>query len=75
VKRSSETAKPPLHCPVCEDERQFIRDSGHEWTTLKRLAADHQSRFEEEATQLVGIGTEPRICHRPTRAAWKEGDK
>jgi uncharacterized protein FYDLN len=33
--RFFETAKPPLHCPVCEDERQFIRHSGHEWTTLK----------------------------------------
>ena len=58
----SETAKPPLHCPICEDERQFVRHGGQEWTTLKRLAADHQNRFEEEAPQLLGIGTEPEFA-------------
>ena len=57
-----ETAKPPLHCPICEDERQFVRHGGQEWTTLKRLAADHQNRFEEEAPQLLGIGTEPEFA-------------
>ena len=58
----SETVKPPLHCPVCEDERQFVRHSGQEWTTLKRLAADHRNRFEEEAPRLLGIGTEPEFA-------------
>src|SRR5438105_14437610 len=58
----SETAKPPLDCPICEDERQFVRHGGQEWTTLKRLAADHQNRFEEEAPQLLGIGTEPEFA-------------
>jgi hypothetical protein len=57
-----ETAKPPLHCPICEDERQFVRSGGQEWTTLKRLAAGHQNRFEEEAPQLLGIGTEPEFA-------------
>jgi DNA-directed RNA polymerase subunit RPC12/RpoP len=58
----SETAKPPLHCPICEDERQFVRHGGQDWTTLKRLAAYHQNRFEEEAPQLLGIGTEPEFA-------------
>ncbi len=58
----SETAKPPLRCPICEDERQFVRHAGQEWITLKRLAADHQNRFEEEAAQLLGIGTEPEFA-------------
>jgi hypothetical protein len=57
-----ETAKPPLRCPICEDERQFVRHGGQEWTTLKHLAADHQNRFEEEALQLLGIGTEPEFA-------------
>jgi len=57
-----ETAKPPLHCPICEDDRQFVRHGGQEWTTLKRLAADRQNRFEEEAPQLLGIGTEPEFA-------------
>ena len=58
----SETAKPPLSCPICEDERQFVRHGGQEWTTLKRLTADHQNRFEEEARHLLGIGTEPEFA-------------
>jgi len=55
----SETAEPPLHCLICEDERQFVRHNGQEWTTLNRLAADHRNRFEEEAPRLLGVGTEP----------------
>ncbi len=58
----SETVKAPLHCPICEDGRQFVRHSGQEWITLKRLAADHQNRFEEEAPRLLGIGTEPEFA-------------
>jgi hypothetical protein len=58
----SETVKPPLHCPICEDERQFVRHSGQEWTTLKRVAVDHRNRFEEEAPRLLGIGTEPEFA-------------
>ncbi|HEY4271531.1 MAG TPA: hypothetical protein VGM65_05975 [Candidatus Udaeobacter sp.] len=55
----AETAEPPPDCPICEDERQFVRHTGQEWTTLKRLATDHHNRLEEEAPQLLGIGTEP----------------
>ena len=33
-----ETAELPSRCPICEDERQFVRHTGQEWTTLKRLA-------------------------------------
>jgi hypothetical protein len=58
----SETVKPPLRCPICEDERQFVRHGGQEWTTLERLAADHRNRFEGEASHLLGIGTEPEFA-------------
>ena len=54
-----ETAEPPSRCPICEDERQFVRHTGQEWTTLKWLAINHHNRLEEEAARLLGIGTEP----------------
>jgi hypothetical protein len=54
-----ETAHPPAHCPICEDERQFVHYGGQRWTTRKRLAANHHNRFENEAPHLLGIGTEP----------------
>ena len=47
---------------ACEDERQFVRYGGQEWTTLKRLAADYHNRLEEEAPRLLGIGTEPEFA-------------
>ena len=58
----AETAEPPWRCPICEDERQFVRHSGQEWTTLKRLAANHHNRLQDEAPQLLGIGTEPEFA-------------
>ncbi len=57
-----ESAQPPPSCPICEEERQFVRHDGQQWTTLERLAADHHNRFEEEAPQLLGIGTEPEFA-------------
>ena len=57
-----ESAQPPPSCPICEDERQFVRHGGQQWTTLERLAADHHNRFEDEAPHLLGIGTEPEFA-------------
>src|SRR5919197_1351200 len=58
----SETAKPPSRCSICEDERQFVRHRGQDWTTLIDLAVDHRNRLGEEAPQLLGIGTEPEFA-------------
>ena len=58
----AESTQPPSRCAICEDERQFVRHGGQEWTTLERLAADHQNRVEEEAPHLLGIGTEPEFA-------------
>jgi len=57
-----ETAEIPQRCPICEDERQFVRHTGQEWTTLKRLQVAHRNRFEEETPRLFGIGTEPEFA-------------
>jgi glyoxylase-like metal-dependent hydrolase (beta-lactamase superfamily II) len=58
----SAISEPPPRCRICEDERQFVRHDGQAWTTLERLAADHHNRFENEAPQLLGIGTEPEFA-------------
>jgi len=54
--------QPPSRCPICEDERQFVRHAGQEWTTLGRLVRDHHNRIEDEAPRLLGIGTEPEFA-------------
>jgi hypothetical protein len=56
------TAEPPSRCTICEDERQFVRYGGQQWTTLDRLATDHHNRVEDEAPHLLGIGTEPEFA-------------
>jgi glyoxylase-like metal-dependent hydrolase (beta-lactamase superfamily II) len=58
----SATSEPPPRCTICEDERQFVHYGGQQWTTLVRLVTDHHNRFEEEAPQLLGVGTEPEFA-------------
>src|SRR6266849_2509820 len=58
----NEAPEPPARCPICEDERQFVHYGGQQWATLARLATDHHNRFEDEAPQLLGIGTEPEFA-------------
>ncbi len=55
----AETASEPGHCPVCEDERQYVGRAGQQWTTLDQLRRTHRNRIEPEAEGLLGIGTEP----------------
>src|SRR5690348_12356945 len=58
----AETVEPPSRCPICEDERQFVRHTGQEWITLEQLRPDHHNRMEDEAPRLLGIGTEPEFA-------------
>lgn len=53
------TQDPPEHCPICEDERQYIGWQGQRWTTLEALQADHHNVFKTEESNLTGIGTHP----------------
>lgn len=53
---------PPEHCPICEDERQYIGHNGQQWTTLEELRQTHKNVVKEEETGLIGIGTEPRFA-------------
>jgi hypothetical protein len=56
-----ESAKPPEHCPICEDERQYVGPDGQEWTTLERLRTTHKNTVKEEEKDLYSINTEPRF--------------
>ena len=51
--------EPPLRCPVCEDERQFVNPKGQLWTTLNQLRSTHSNLIEAEGENLFGIGSEP----------------
>ena len=50
---------PPAHCPICEDERQYVPPRGQTWTTLPALAASHFNSYREHEPGVIGIGTQP----------------
>ena len=54
-----ETDAPPEHCPICEDERQYIGHNGQQWTTIAKLQKDRHNRIETIEPSLTGIGTVP----------------
>jgi len=53
------SAAEPEHCPICEDDRQYIGLKGQLWTTIAELQKEHHNRIEEIAPHLTGIGTVP----------------
>ena len=58
----AETSQPPEHCPICEDERQYVGHGGQQWTTLAELSQSHNNRIDKQEDNLYGIGTEPKFA-------------
>ncbi|MCW3462559.1 MBL fold metallo-hydrolase [Chitinophaga nivalis] len=57
---ASETA--PAHCPVCEDERQYVNPAGQSWTTLEAVQQTHRNVIEMVAPNLYAIYTTPEFA-------------
>lgn len=52
----------PERCPICEDERQYVRQGGQKWTTLEELAAaGHRIEMRELEPDLAGVGVAPAV--------------
>lgn len=68
----AESAAPPLACPVCEDDRQYVPAEGQRWTTHAALRASHAPRIEEDAGLLAfgvpGFAIPQRALLLPTDA-------
>ncbi len=58
----AESKQPPQHCPICEDERQFVSWNGQEWTTIEELRKLHENRLETLEPCITEIRTEPRFA-------------
>src|SRR5947207_1152739 len=52
-------AGPPDSCPICEDDRQYVRAGGQQWTTLAELRRTHRNLVREVDPGVTGIATEP----------------
>ena len=55
-------ASTPERCPICEDERQYVRQGGQAWTTLEELASQgHRVEVRELEPGLTGLGASPAV--------------
>jgi len=54
-----ESGQPPAACPICLDERQYVKVTGQQWTTLERLRLTNRNSIKYEEPGLIGIGIEP----------------
>lgn len=57
----AEGEQPPAACPVCEDDRQYLKVTGQQWTTMDRLRLTHRNSVRAEEPGLTGIGVEPQF--------------
>lgn len=54
---------PPEHCPICEDERQYVGWNGQQWTTLEELLAEgRHNEIVELEPRLLQLATRPAIA-------------
>lgn len=61
--QQSPSDAPPERCPICEDERQYVRQGGQRWTTLDELAsAGHRIDVRELEPDLCGVGVTPSVA-------------
>jgi len=56
-----DSATPPSHCPICEDERQYVGANGQQWTTMAEIGKDHANDWREAEPHMHGIGVTPAI--------------
>lgn len=52
---------PPEACIICEDERQYVKATGQQWTTMERLRLTNRNSIRFEEPGLISIGIEPQF--------------
>src|SRR5215470_7699523 len=58
----AESGQPPAACAICQDERQYVKATGQQWTTLERLRLTNRNSIKFEEPGLIGIGIEPQFA-------------
>jgi hypothetical protein len=51
--------QPPAHCPICEDERQYIPAGGQAWISREALAEGHVNAWRQHEPGLLSLQTMP----------------
>lgn len=55
----AEAERPPESCPICDDERQYVRPTGQRWTTADELRKVHRNSLRYEEPGLFAVGIDP----------------
>ena len=58
----AESEQPPTSCAVCEDDRQYIKATGQQWTTHERMRLTNRNSVRFEESGLIGIGIDPQFA-------------
>src|SRR5262249_47002391 len=58
----AESEQPPAACPICQDERQYVKATGQQWTTPDRLRLTNRNSVKLKEPGLIGIGIEPHFA-------------
>jgi len=58
----AESGQPPAACPICDDERQYVKATGQQWTTLERLRQTNRNSIKFKEPGLIGIGIDPHFA-------------
>ncbi len=51
----------PDHCPICEDDRQYVGWKGQRWTTHEALTETYKQRLEDDEG-VFGLGVTPDLA-------------
>ena len=54
--------QPPTACTICQDERQYVKAAGQQWTDLGRLRLTHRNSLKCKGPGLIGVGVEPHFA-------------
>ena len=58
----AESDQPPAACAICQDERQYVKATGQQWTTLDKLRLTNRNSIKFKEPGLIGIGIEPHFA-------------
>lgn len=58
----AESDQSPAACAICQDERQYVKVTGQQWTTLERLRLTNRTSIKFKEPGLIGISIEPHFA-------------
>ncbi len=57
-----DSTQPPENCPICQDERQYVPESGQCWVTPAELSANHEIVWQQEEPGVYSLVLKPHFA-------------